>query len=97
MIGVVRRINLRDENDEANLARRKYEVRGQTTYLNIFVMDDTDEILCKIDRFEYEKLGKAIVERGGVGKSIYAFKGTVPPRFRMLSVSNVKFLGNLGE
>ena len=98
LIGVVRRINMKDDNSEEAVARRGFELKGvNTTFINMWVMDDTDEILCKIDRFDYEKLGKPIVERGKAGSAIYAFKGTVPPRFRMLSVKNVKFLGMLGE
>lgn len=98
LIGVVRRINMKDDNAEDIVARRGFPLRGvNTTFINMWVMDDSDEILVKIDRFDYEKLGKPIVERGKAGSAIYAFKGTVPPRFRMLSVKNVKFLGMLGE
>jgi hypothetical protein len=92
------RMNIKNENDEASVARRGYKVKGYSTQsLNMFVMDDTDELLCKIDRFQFNELAKPILERGGAGKAIYAFKGSVPPKFRMLSVKRVIFLGMMGE
>lgn len=98
VIGVIRRLNQKDDNDEASVTKRGFELKGvNTKTLNIFVSDDAGEILCKIDRFNFEEMAKPIIERGGVGKAIYAFKGPVPPRFRMISVKQVKFLGYLGE
>jgi len=99
VIGVARKIVPRDENEEINVQKRggKVITDGRTASLNLFVLDDTDEIFCKVDRFNYEKLGRAIVERGRPGKAIYAIKGTVPPKFRMISVKNVKFLGYLDD
>ena len=99
VIGVARKIVPRDENEQINIAKRggKVITDGRTASLNLFVLDDTDEIFCKVDRFNYEKLGRAIVERGRPGKAIYAIKGTVPPKFRMIAVRNVKFLGYLDE
>jgi hypothetical protein len=63
----------------------------------MFVRDDTDEILCRVFRFDYEKIGKEIFERGKAGKAIYAIKGFIPrwATFRMIQISRVKYLGDM--
>jgi DNA polymerase III alpha subunit len=112
VIGVARRIVPRDENEPVNIAKREERAkkRGQKTagrsfvqkgkqtrYLNLFIQDDTDEILVRIDRYDYDRLGLPIVERGRAGKAIYAFKGSVPAGFRMIHATQAKYLGDLEE
>lgn len=105
-IAIARRIAPRDENDPANIekriARRGGDVngwdgklRGPTMALNLFLYDDTDEIFAKIDRYRFEEHGRPVVERGKAGRAIYAVKGTVPRDFRMISVTNIRYLGDL--
>ena len=96
VIGVARRIVPRDRNELVLIARRGGKRKsGPTAYLNIFLGDDTDEIMCTINERIYPSVGKPIVERGRAGKSIYAFKGLVPKDFRMIDVKAVKYLGDL--
>lgn len=95
-IAVAVKINPRDENEEVNIRKRNGRVlAGPTKCLNMFFRDDTDEIFCKINRWNYEEYGAPIVERGRPGKSIYAIKGTVPRDFRMISVDRIKYLGEM--
>lgn len=89
----VKKIAPRDENEAINVAKRGYAVRGPTQSLNLWMHDDTDEIYCKINRFNYERLGKPIVETGRTGKSLYAIKGTIPKDFRMINVDAIRYLG----
>jgi hypothetical protein len=99
IIGVLRKMNLRDENEDINVQKRggrRYE-DGLTWSLNMFLRDDTDEIFCKIDRFMYDAIGKAVMEHGKIGKAIYAIKGTVPPDFRMVQVKNIRYICDLGK
>jgi len=103
IIAVVNKIAPRDENEAVNVAKRlqngwhgEYH-DGMTKSINLFFRDDTDEIFCKIDRFNYEQLGKPVIERGRPGKAIYAIKGTVPKDFRMIKVQQVKYLCDLEE
>jgi hypothetical protein len=42
-------------------------------------------------------MGKDILEKGKIGKSIYVVFGTVPKSFRMISVSSVTYLGELED
>jgi hypothetical protein len=93
--GVVTRIAPRDANDLANVAKRGRKLFGPTMYLNIWMRDDFDEIYCKIDRFDFERLAPPIIERGKAGKAIYALKGTVPPDFRMIKVERILYLGDM--
>ena len=96
VIGVVDKINPSDDNFPVKIAKRNgKKVSGPSMALNLFVRDDTDETLCRIDRRLYETIGKPIVERGRSGKAIYAFKGSVPENFRMIQVKAVKYLGEL--
>ena len=92
---VATRIAPRDDNDLANVKKRGYEVRGQSMALNMFFRDDSDEIFCRIDRFNYEEMAHEIIDRGKAGKAIYAIAGIVPPEFRMIKVSRIKYLGDI--
>jgi hypothetical protein len=97
IIGVLNKINPKDENEAVNVARRGYAVKGPIRALSLFILDDTDEIYCKIDRFNFERLGVSMIERGRAGKSIYAIKGTVPNFFRMILVKSYRYIGDMTE
>lgn len=96
---VAENINPRDENEEINVAKRGGRMinDGKTQYLNLRLSDDTDVIFAKISRWDYAKLGAPIVERGRPGKALYAIKGSVPKNFRMISVKQVKYIGDLEQ
>lgn len=96
VFAVAKKITPRDENEEINIAKRGYKIRnGPTASLNMFVVDDTDEIFCKIDRWKFESIGRKVSETGRPGKSLYAIKGTIPPDFRMIRVTMIRYLGEL--
>lgn len=98
---VFRKIQPRDENELVNIAKRGGKViKGEpTASLNLFVEDDTDSIFCKISRWDYAKMGKAIVDAGQPGKRLYAVKGVVVAggTFRMIRVKAVRYIGDLVE
>jgi hypothetical protein len=102
IIAVVNKIAPKDENETVNImkreaAGRKGVLTGPTAALNLFFEDDSDEIFAKIDRWNFEQIGRDVVERGRAGKSIYAVKGTVPKFFRMISISAIKYLGDIDD
>jgi DNA-directed DNA polymerase III PolC len=98
VIARIDRLSTSDANDPAKVAKRRgRKVEGPTTQLNIAASDDTDEMLVWVDRLDYERLGKKIQDRGGVGKSLWVFKGIVPRDFRMLRLQQAKFLGYIDE
>jgi hypothetical protein len=72
-------------------------LQGPHWSLNVFIRDDGDEIYCKINRYDYETLGKQMIENTRVGRSIYAIKGKSSNLFRAVWVSNIKYLGEMGK
>lgn len=94
----VDRIQPSDENAPVKAAKRGGRLlSGPSMALNIFASDDTDEVLCRVDRFKYDRLARPIVEEGGAGKALWALKGTVPRDFRMVSINQIKYLGRIDE
>lgn len=89
-------IKPKDENEEINVAKRGgRRLTGPTDALNLRLADDTDVIFAKVNRWDFKRLGKPIVERGRAGKALYAIKGNVPKDFRMISVKAVKYIGDI--
>jgi hypothetical protein len=97
VIGLADKITPRDMNEPVKIAKRGYEMRAPTAYLNIMCDDETDQILCQVDRYKFENLGKPVIERGRAGKAIYAIKGTVPDIVspRMIKVCAIRYIGDL--
>ena len=98
IVGIAQKIVPRDANEEVYIAKRGgRKMSGQTKFLNLFFRDDTDEIYCKIDRYNFHNMALDVIERGRPGKSIYAVKGTVPKDFRMISIRNIRYLGDIDD
>jgi DNA polymerase III alpha subunit len=94
----VESIKPKDENEEINVAKRGgRRLTGPTLSLNLRLADDTDVIFAKVNRWDYERLGRPIVERGRAGKALYAIKGNVPKDFRMIAVKNVRYIGDMED
>jgi DNA polymerase III alpha subunit len=92
---VLTQIRPRDENDLANVAKRGFAYNGPSQAINLQISDDTGTMFAKIGRWEYEMLGKEVIERGKAGKAIYAIKGSVPKDFRMIRVKNIRYIGDM--
>jgi DNA polymerase III alpha subunit len=99
VIGIAERVVPRDENEAIKVAQRGGVVKtGQTASLNLFVRDDSGEVLCKIGYRNYDELdGAKLQENTRAGKTIYAIKGNVPKDFRMIWVNRIKYLGELDK
>lgn len=94
------KINPRDENEAVIVARRGYEIKdGRTTSLNLQLTDDTDTIFGKVSRYDFEKFGREIVDRGRPGKALYAIKGRIRggSSFRMIMIQSVKYIGDIDQ
>jgi DNA polymerase III alpha subunit len=92
------------ENDPMKVAKRGYRLEGPDTSVQFWARDDSGEIYCKIGakRFKSQEpgqlgLGEKFMEKARSGKSLYAIKGWVPPDFRMIHVSDVRFVGDMDE
>jgi DNA polymerase III alpha subunit len=99
VIGVAERVVPRDENEAIKVAQRGGVVKqGQTASLNLFVRDDSGEILCKIGYRNYDQLEGAKWSEGTrAEKTLYAIKGSVPKDFRMIWIDRIKYLGELDQ
>lgn len=94
------KINPRDENEIVNLQRRNMQeiTDGLTEFLQLRVIDDTGEIMAKVNRFNFGKIGREIINKGRPGKSVWAFKGklyTVGDGFMIFSVSSARYIGDV--
>jgi hypothetical protein len=94
ILAKVMRVAPLNENEPSRVAKRGGKVyTGPINSVNLFVRDDTGEMFCKVNRYDFERLGREMVERARPGKSLYAIKGSVPPDFRMLWVKGVRYIG----
>lgn len=92
------KITVVDRNAGAALARRGgVREDGPTTELALHLKDDTDTIFAKVGRYEYDRIGRQIVDRGKAGKALYAVKGVMRGGLghRMLFVKQVRYLGDI--
>jgi DNA polymerase III alpha subunit len=97
VFALAKRIQPRDLNDLQSVNKRGYRLNGQSWVMRLFVFDDTDEILCQIDRDDFLTKGKEVEQRGGQGDALYAIKGYVPSTFRMIKVTRIRFMGLLSD
>lgn len=95
---VMTKINPRNENEVMAVAKRNGQIRtGPTDYLNLQITDDTGTVFAKVDRYNFERIGKEIIDRGAPGRAIYAVKGKIPKNFTMLDIQQLKFIGMMND
>lgn len=97
VFGLLTKIAPRSVNDAQRVAKRGKKLKGPEEELNLWFMDDTDDVFCKIQRYDYQRLAPAVLERGRAGKALYAIKGTCPRDFRMISIKQIRYLGDMEE
>ena len=100
VIATPAQINIRDKNETVLVARRGHRIEdGPTQYLNLRIQDDTGLIFANVSVWDYEKMGRPIVNRGRAGKAIYAFKGVYRENndFQMVIVETVRYIGDIDE
>lgn len=97
VMGVVNRVATKDENNDEAVQKRGYRLGPMVDKsLNIFLADDSGEVLAKIDRRQWQALGaEEWLATLKPGKSLVAIKGTIPPSFKMISVSRIRALGDI--
>ena len=82
--GKLKEKNLRDMNEASNLQRRGGRlVEKNNLWLNLMLEDDTGQVMCTVDRFKYDRLGKQISDLGKLG-DWYLVKGRMNERFRKI-------------
>lgn len=96
IVGKLIKRNVRDLNEEANVRKRGGEVYETDTYLmNLTVEDDTDSAICRINRHDFDRLAKPIINTGREGTDWYLIKGNIiSDDFRMFFVKAIHCLGD---
>lgn len=93
-IGKLAKKELRDENETVRVARRDgRRLDGQTLFADFFLKDDTGiPIICRINRFNYEPLGRICMERLVAEQDVVLVRGRRIPNFNMIQIERIKIL-----
>lgn len=84
--------NLRDLNEYGNLVKRNMRREERCPlFLNLKLEDDSGMILATISRWDYEKMGKPIVESGKLGEW-YIWRGKIRDNWRKVYVTALRKL-----
>jgi len=68
MLGEIIYKNLRDTNEDVNVKKRGGKVeKGQPIFIDLRLRDDTGEMLTRIHRFDYKKIGEELFNNIPVG------------------------------
>lgn len=86
-IARIREKNLRDLNEYGNLVKRGGRlVKANNLFLNLVLEDDSGSIIAKVQRFDYQKWGKPLVEAARIN-DWFLWKGKIKgDGWRMLMV-----------
>jgi DNA-directed DNA polymerase III PolC len=93
-IGKVVKKELRDENETVRVARRDgRRLTGPTIFADFFCKDDTGiPIICRVDRKDFEPLGRIAMERLVAEQDVILVRGRKIPNFGMIKVERMKVL-----
>jgi DNA polymerase III alpha subunit len=96
IVGKLIKKNLRDLNEAINVLKRGGEMyEDNTQLLNMTVEDDTGSIICRINRFDYDRLGAQVQDTGREGTDWYIIKGKIiNADIRMIFASAVYCIGD---
>lgn len=98
---VLSKIDLKDENEAVKIAARGGKViKGEpTASLNLFLKDDTGTMFGKITRWDFETIGRPVLERGAPNKHLYVCKGNmkVSGDFTMMLIHTIRYIGTYAE
>lgn len=89
-IGCLKDRNLRDLNEYNVLVKRGYRIDENNLYLNMVLEDDTDSIICTINRYNFKRLeGTKIAEQGKVDEDWFLVKGKVRDKWRRIDIDEI--------
>ena len=92
-IGQLKDKNIRDLNEYINLVKRGGKVlESDSLSLAIRVEDDTDTIMCNVNRFRFEQIGRHIAETGVVDETWYIIKGEIKYEGRYVNIDDIQEL-----
>jgi DNA polymerase III alpha subunit len=86
--------NLRDLNEYAAVVKRGGKRVATNPYkLNVRFEDDTGSVLAFVDRRDYERIGRSVVETGVVEESWYLIAGSIDRDVRYVRIRGIVHLG----
>lgn len=90
-IGQLRAKDLRDLNEYNELVKRGGKRYEENNFVfKIVVEDDTDQIHCRINRFNFDKLeGKTLAETGVEDKTYYIIRGKLKDGWRIIDIDAI--------
>ncbi len=89
-IGLLSDKNLRDLNEYQSVVKRGGKIiENDTLFLNLTFEDDTDSIMATIDRYNYERIGRQISEKGIIGGHWYLIKGKIKNEWRRVVINDI--------
>lgn len=87
--------NLRDLNEYQSVVKRGGKIiKDHTLFLNLTLEDDSDSIICTIDRYSYEEKGKIIAESGKINSDWFLVKGVIKGGWRKVNIKEIINLNN---
>lgn len=96
-IGQLKKKDSRDHNEAVRLARRNgRRYHGNSLFLDMRLADDSTltPYLCRIDRFDYEPAGRAILERGREDHHWFLVRGNKINNFPLVQVEKIRCLND---
>lgn len=91
VIGKLKKRNLMDLNEYNKVLKRGHELPEEHRwYLNIIIEDDTDSLMCHVDRYDFQRLnGRYLAEHGKIDEDWYLIKGEITGDWRGLHVQEI--------
>ena len=92
-IGQLKFKNVRDLNEYVNLMKRGGQVlEKDSLMISIRLEDDTDTIMCNVNRFRFEEIGRHVAETGIVDETWYIIKGEIKYESRYVNIDDIQEL-----
>lgn len=91
VLGMLKKRNLEDLNEYNKMLKRGTEMPEEHRwYLNFIIEDDTDSLMCHIDKYNFIRTeARKIAEHGKLDEDWYLVKGEVTGTWRGLTVKEV--------
>jgi hypothetical protein len=90
------RLERRDENETVRAAKRGYEKKGQTLFLDAFMVDDSvsKPVVVRVRPNMWFTVGEPMADRAVGGQDWFLIRGRWSKQFSMLIVQKVRCLTN---
>ena len=86
----------RDQNETVRLAKRGYALKGQTLFLDAFVVDDSvsKPVVARLNAKMWWAYGEKMADRAVGGQDWFLIRGRWLAQFSMMSVTRIRCLTN---